>query len=390
MRENKRGGNIDSLNRKCSKNPIFLVLYLFFLILILGACSQKEQVKLKVPVKNEKPKTPVTSAVGQKWKIPISIPVGEFSKLVGWLSENKVLYITNLEQTSSIYRYDLLTGKNELIYKSEKPIIKAVISPSKNNILIHASQSASEGLVTIIDTKGTEILKKSFLSYELAFEWNPDNETQVFITKFAEDWSFQVFLLDLKKTNTSELDLPQPFIKLLDGNEIAFINWAEDSPSLFGPLTVKNLENGIEKTLFPSVMDFSVFRDVLMTISVNEQDQSLASYSFFDKQKRKLFTFSMPQLTRYSDWLVPFYDYNEQKRQFITFRPLSSGEMDSYLEGFQLLTYNFKNGSSSLIMDGLENEPIALSPTGEALLYGNRFEKIIDLGAKKIYDLVKK
>lgn len=389
MREIREEEILIILNRKYSKNPMFLVLYLFFLILILGACSQKEKVNLKVPVKNVKPKTPVISAVGQKWKFPISIPEGEFSKLVGWLSETKVLYITNLEQTSSLYRYDLLTGKSELIYKSENPIIKVVISPSKKSILIHASQSASEGLVTIIDIKGTEILKKSFPSYELAFEWNPYNETQVLVTKFAEDWSFQVLLIDLKKTNTSELDVPQPFVKWIDGNEIAFINWAEDSPSLFGPLHVKNLKNGIEKTLFSSVIDFSVLRDVLMTISVNEQDQSLAIYSFFDKQKRKLFTFSMPQLTRYSDWLVPFYDYNEQNRQFITFRPLSSGEMDSYSEGFQLRTYNLKNGSSSLIMDELENEPMTLSPKGEALLYGNRFEKIIDLGAKKLYQLVK-
>jgi hypothetical protein len=40
-------------------------------------------------------------------------------------------------------------------------------------------------------------------------------------------------------------------------------------------------------------------------------------------------------------------------------------------------------------MDGLENVPINVSPTGEALLYGNRFEKIIDLGTKKIYELIK-
>ncbi|MEH7303979.1 hypothetical protein [Neobacillus drentensis] len=379
---------MSKLNRTYCKNPMFLVLYLSFLILILGACSQKEQVKLKVPVKNEKPKSPVTSAIGDKWKLPISIPEGEFSKLAGWLSENQVLYITNLEQTSSIYRYNLLSGKNELIYKSEYPIVNVVISPSKKSILIHASHSPSEGIVTVIDTKGAEILKKSFQSYELGFEWNPFNETQVLVTKFAEDWSFQVLLVDLRKSTTSELDVPQPFIKWLARNEIAFINWDEDHPSSYAPLNVKNIVNKSEKTLFPSLIDFSTFQDLLMTISVNEQDQSVASYSFFDKKQKRLAVFSMPQLTRYSDWLVPFYDYNEQKRQFITFKPLSSGDADSYTDGFQLIIYNLKNDSSSLVMEGLDNEPMILSPTGEALLYGNRFEKIIDLDAKKIYELI--
>lgn len=368
---------------------MFLVLYLIFLILILGACSQKEQVKLKVPVKNEKPKSPVTTTIGDKWKLPISIPEGEFSKLAGWLSENQVLYITNLDQTSSIYRYNLLSGKNDLIYKSEYPIVNVVISPSKKSILIHASQSSSEGIVTVIDTKGAEILKKSFQSYELGFEWNPFNETQVLVTKFAEDWSFQVLLVDLRRSTTSELDVPKPFIKWLARNEIAFINWDEDHPSSYAPLNVKNIVNKSEKTLFPSLIDFSTFQDLLMTISVNEQDQSVASYSFFDKKQKRLAVFSMPQLTRYSDWLVPFYDYNEQKRQFITLKPLSSGDADSYTDGFQLIIYNLKNDSSSLVMEGLDNEPMILSPTGEALLFGNRFEKIIDLDAKKIYELIK-
>ncbi|MBT2726541.1 hypothetical protein J7E63_06290 [Bacillus sp. ISL-75] len=344
--------------------------------------------KQKVTAKNEKPKSPAT-ALGNEWKLPISIPDGEFYKFVGWLSGTQVLYITNLEQTSSVYQYNLLTGKSELIYKSEYPIVNVQISPSKKRMLIHTSPSSYEGVVTIIDIKGKEQLKKSFASYELAFEWNPYKESEILITKFNEDWSFQVLLLDLNKSNTTELTLPQPFIKWKGENEVAFINWDENNPSLFAPLIDRSLENGMEKTLFSSAIDFSEFRNLLVTVSVNEQDQSMANYSFFDKEMKKLFTFSIPQLTNYSDWLVPFYDYNEQKGQFFTFSPVTSGEADSYTEGFQLLAYNPKNGSSSIIMDGLENEPILLSPTGDALLYGNQFEKIIDIKAKKIYELIK-
>ncbi|WP_088088974.1 hypothetical protein [Bacillus sp. OV166] len=376
------------MSRQKRNYPIFLILRLIFLILILTACAQKEQLKQKVTAKNEKPKSPAT-ALGNEWKLPISIPEGEFYKFVGWLSGTKVLYITNLEQTSSVYQYNLLTGKSELIYKSEYPIVNVQISPSKKRMLIHTSPSSYEGVVTIIDIKGKEQLKKSFASYELSFEWNPYKESEILVTKFNEDWSFQILLLDLNKSNTTELTLPQPFIKWKGENEVAFINWDENNPSLFAPLIDRSLENGMEKTLFSSVIDFSEFRDLLVTVSVNEQDQSMANYSFFDKEMKKLFTFSIPQLTNYSDWLVPSYDYNEQKGQFFTFSPVTSGEADSYTEGFQLLAFNPKNGSSSLIMDGLENEPIHLSPTGDALLYGNQFEKIIDIKAKKIYELIK-
>lgn len=383
-----RGGNIDKLSRQTRKNSVYLILRLFFLILILGACAQKEPLKQKVPAKNDKPKVPVT-AIGSQWKLPISIPEGEFFKVVGWLSDNQVLYISNLEQTSNVYRYDLLKGKSELIFKSEYPIVNVQISPSKKSILIHASPSSYEGLLTLIDTKGTEHLKKSFPSYELAFEWNPYKESEILVSKFDEEWGFQVLLLDIKKSNTTELNLSQPFIKWKNEREVALINWDNNSPSLTAPLILKNLENGLETTLFPAVIDFSAFRDLFMTVSVNEQDQLIAKYSFFDNEMKKLFTFSMPQLTNYSDWVVPFYDYNEKKGQFITLSPLTSGEADSYTDGFQLLAYNPKNGSSNLIKEGLENEPINSSPSGDALLYGNRFEKMIDMDTKKLYELIK-
>ncbi|MEH7074035.1 hypothetical protein [Neobacillus drentensis] len=371
-----------------SNYPTFLVLYLLSVILILGACSQKEQVEKEAPINKEKLKSRDISELKQ-WKLPISIPEGEFSQLAGWISGNQVLFTTNLEKTSNVYRYDFVTGKSEVIYKSEYPIVKVRIAPSRKHILIHASKSSTEGLVTIIDTSGTVLLTKSFPSYELEVEWNPYNDSELLVSTFAEDWSFKGLLLDVQNAKITELTLAQPFNKWIDNDKIAFIDWDEENPSFFAPLIERNLENANEKTLLPAVIDFSVFPDLLMTISVNEQNQSLSSYSFFNKKMNQQFSFSMPQLTKYSDWLIPFYDYNERRNQFITFSPLSSGEVDSYTDGFQLLAYNLKKGTSTLIMDGLENVPISVSPTGEALLYGNRLEKMIDLGTKKIYELIK-
>ncbi|MFK9093284.1 hypothetical protein [Bacillus salipaludis] len=378
------------LNKLKRTNCVFFILMFILSTLLLGACTNKEQPKHKIPAKNEKPKAPV-AALGNEWKLPISIPKseGEFSRLAGWLSDTELLYITNLEQTSSVFRYNLLSGKSELLYRCGSPIVTVQISPTRKFLLIHSSPSSYEGLVTIIDSKGTELSKESFASYELVFEWNPYNESEVLVSKFDEDWNFQLFLLDINNAKTTEIYLPQPFVKWMDESEAAFLNWDESNPSLYAPLVVKGLDNGMEKTVLPSAIQFSAFRGLLMAVTVNEQDKKMADYSFFDHEIKKLFTFSIPQLTKFSDWLVPFYDYNVQMGQFITFSPLKSGEADSYSEGFQLLTFDLKKGSSKLIMEGLQNEPINFSPTGKAILYGNQFEKMIDINAKKIYDAIK-
>lgn len=362
-----------------------LSIMLIVFTLLLGACTNKEQHKANSP---QKSKTPITTQRSD-WKLPISPPEGEFYKVAGWLSDKELVYVTNMDQSSNVYRYDLVTGKSDLIFKSVHPIVTVQISPSQKYLLIHSSPSSYEGLVTVTDAKGNEKLRESFASYELEFEWNPYNEEQILVSKFAEDWTFKVLLLDMKTDNTRELSLPQPFIKWLSEKEIAFLNWDENSPQLFAPLIEKNLGSGSEKTIFPSAIQFAAFPNLLMTISVNKQDQSLATYSFSDQRQKEIFTFSIPQLTNFSDWLVPYYDYNNKTGQFITFQPLKSGEIDSYADGFQLAKYDLKKGTSKVIMDGLINEPINISPTGEAILYGNSFEKMIDLKTQKIYELIK-
>jgi hypothetical protein len=167
------------------------------------------------------------------------------------------------------------------------------------------------------------------------------------------------------------------------------LNWNQTSPSLVAPLIFKQLGSEGDKTVFSNLIQFAAYRNLLMTVTVNKGDSSIADYSFYDKEKKRLFSFSIPQLTKFSDWLVPFYDYSEQKKQFLTFRPLESGEMDTYTDGFQLISYDLKKGSSKLILGDLDNVPISISPSGDTALIGNNYEKIIDLNKKKSYELIK-
>lgn len=352
----------------------------------MAGCTSQLQKEPRASENTNKPD--VRPPLGETWKLPIDIPEGSFNKLAGWFSDDQVLYITNLEQTSYLYLYQLATGESELLYKSEEPIVNVEISPDFKHILIHSSPSTYEGIITIIDSSGLEITRKSFPSYELVFEWNPYNGSEILITSFFEDWTFQMQLLDIKNKKTRDVSIKQPFIKWLREDEIVFLDWDDENPSLLAPLVSKNLGIEDERTIFPDVFQFSTFQDVLMTIGVNKQDTLQSSYSFFTKELELLFSFSMPQLSMYSGWFVPSYDYNLSSGEFITFKPLRSGEADSYAEDFELVSYDVKKGTSTLILEGMKHEPIMFSPSGKALLYGNQFEKIIDIKDKKIYEMI--
>ncbi|MEH7111917.1 hypothetical protein V7124_05980 [Neobacillus niacini] len=369
----------------------FIVQISFLLVFasFFSACTHEKDAKPNPSEDVEKQNDPPSKPV-HAWKLPIEIPEGEFYKIGGWLTDHELLYITNIEQSSSVYFYDLLTGKSELLYGSEAPIVNVQISPSKKNILIQTSPSTYEGQVIIVTSDGSEIIKKSIPSYELGFEWNQFNESQILISSFNEDWTFQMLLLDIELNKISDLSIPQPFVKWINKEEVAFLNWDETSPALFAPLVRKHLGTDGEEEILAEVLQFSNYQNILMAVSVKDKEKLQATYTFYDKEKTPLNSFSIPHLSIFSGWLIPFYDFNESTGKFITLKPLKSAEADAYSEGFELISYDIHKDKSNLILQGLKNEPLLLSPSGEAALYGNRYEQIIDLTKKVIYQFVKK
>jgi hypothetical protein len=375
--------------RKMNIKYMFQIVFLLIFSSFISACTHQQDAKpspsKEIDKDNKKPSQPV-----EAWKLPIEIPEGEFYKIGGWFSDHQVLYITNLEQSSSVYFYNLLTGKSELLYKSEVPIVTIQVSPSKKNILIQSSPSTYEGQVTILSPEGSELMKQSFPSYELAFEWNPFNESEILISSFKEDWTYQMLLLNIEQSKTTDLSIPQPFIKWVGEDEVAYLNWDETSPSLFAPLMSKKIGAEGEEVLFNDVLQFSTYHNILMTVTTRDEEQLQASYHFYNKDNQQLYSFSIPHLTMFSGWLVPYHDFNESTGKFITLKPLKSVEADAYSEGFELVSYDINKGITNMILQGLKNEPILLSPSGEAALYGNRFEKIINLETNEISEFIKK
>nr|WP_263325730.1 hypothetical protein [Neobacillus sp. Marseille-Q6967] len=364
-----------------------LFILIIIAVSILSSCTSQQHAKPKPPDDKEQQSQEPTTL--ENWKIPIEIPEGEFYKIGGWLSDQEILYITNKEQTSNVYRYHMNKGKSELLYKSDVPIATLQVSPSKNYILIQSAPSTYEGKLTVISSHGEEKISASFAAHEIVYEWNSYNESEILVTSFSEDWTFQMKLINIETNETSDISLPQPFIKWLGREEIAFLNWDNTSPSLMAPLMIKELNAEVAETFLPDVLQFSIFRDLIVTMTVDESNQDLSVYSFYDQDKNSLSSFSIPHLSMFSGWLVPFYDFNGTTGQFITFKPVKSGDADAYSEGFELIAYNVVNGSTKMILDGLKNEPILLDPSGESALYGNQYEKLIDFSSKKIFELVK-
>lgn len=319
---------------------------------------------------------------------PIEDMEGNFYQTVGWLNDQTILYITNIQEGSQVYSYDLEEGVSSSFHKSEYPIVSAELSPSRKQLLIHAAPSNYQGELKVLGLDGEIRYETKIDSFELAYEWNDENENEVLVSSFKEDWSFATYLMNIEEQNIQQINLPQPFTIWPTDNEVLYLDWEEDSPNLNAPLIKRNLDNGSEERLLTSVHYIDSSKGFILAVYTKENDSERSTYLIFNKEFDQIYSFDTNHLTTFSGWLVPYYDFIDRKESMVTFLPRSSGAADVYTGGFALTEISLKDGETTELFSQLANEPIACSSSGTMCLYGYQLEKVIDLQEREIINLV--
>lgn len=375
--------------RKFNSSGVLFYLLCFLLLYLLVGCQPKKETGIQPILKHSQ--TLHKAAISPSFLLnevqaPIPIQSGQFNSINGWLNHETIIYMTNVELGTNIYTYNIFTGENQLLLESEAPISSVMASPSGDYVLIHSAPNTYEGIITIVDTNGIEIVNKRISAFEFHFEWNPYDEDKILISSFTEGWDYSIYLLSIKNSILDEIENKEPFVNWFAKDEIIYLNWSQNDLSLFAPLVKRNINEPNEKFLLNEIYYIKTMKDLLMTITVNTENSHEAKYNFFSKGLERVASISVPHLTRYSDWLVPYFDF-DQKR-FISLQPLFSTDADTYTNGFQLISFDIVNGDKKVIIDNMNNEPLSCAPSGEYCLYGFYFEKLINLETKTIIPLV--
>ncbi len=359
-------------------------LILAFSFLLLAGCQKDDDSEFE----KDGDAAPENSVESKKELVPIEVNDGQFSGISGWLSNEKVVYTVSKGNTSDIYEYNLYSGEKSLLYTSELPIVDVLISPDEKNLFIHTSVSTYEGLLTVIDLQGKVLNSQSLTAAELTYTWNPYDSNLILISAFSEDWTFTPYLMNIEEESLSELTLNEPFVHWLNSEEVVYLDWSSENPALFAPLVKHSIFIDQNETILDHIFQVKGFDQGVMTISAENGKMDEAVYTFMTEQFEVLSSFSVPQLTNYSDWLIPYSDFigNES---FLSFQPLHSSEADLYQDGFQLINTKLSSGEKEILLENAENEPLSCSPDGKACLYGYYFEKLIHLESGEIISLMK-
>jgi hypothetical protein len=370
----KKGG-VDVMKKRV------FALFLTSLILLAGCQSQiadTPQTDEQNPEKHEQLKVNGNS-----------IPSETFTENIDWLSNHEILTVSEESGAASLYITDIFKGDSEKIYEVPSSYIHSMVSPDKSRILIHTASATYSAMITIIDLDGKEIYKDEIPSSELSYVWNTFNTDKLLITSFAEDWSFEVYELDLNSPELTLLDIEEPFLKWNSDVSVLYQDWNSEEISITAPLVSQNILDGTKETIDMKSVHFERFADFLLSVHGNEEKDDEFLYQFINENGEVLSEFQSVLLSRYSDWFIPYYDMIDGKSELITFKANEAGSFDTYSGRFSLEKWDVTGGSEETLMTDLAAEPIQCSPDGSHCLYGNQLEKIIDIDDASIIELVK-
>lgn len=318
----------------------------------------------------------------KKLKVPLKLNENIFHSVSDWKSDEEILYITNNIDGSEIYTYNIFTGETSLFFESISPIVQVKANNDHSLFVVHTSPTSYQAELILLNSEAEIVHRAKTDSYELQYTWNPFNQNQLFVTSFNEDWTYQTYQLNVAEKEFIKSKIDIPFIQWLPNNEISYLKWDQDAPSLTAPLYIYDMETQQETLISSEVVSNTNFVNNLTTFELIDQNGS-AVVRFYDlAELEQLKEMPTRLVSLYSEWAIPNHDMDNKANIFYMF------EVNEKKTSFSLISFDLGTGEKEKLFDNVENLPFKLSPNGEFALYGARYEKIIYFTDKSINELV--
>jgi len=184
---------------------------------LLIGCTQTKDAKTEMQTtENEVP------LEAQDLKI-LTTTKDEIRFVVGWLNETTIMYVDHHAADDRLQSFELKTGEIHTIFTSSSIISEVKIHSSVPQLLVKTAKDSTEAIIHILDHDGNALNEVSVESSELEIQWNDIDASQILITAFAEDWSYDIIRYDANDDTLVAVELADPFPGWLGTEELVYM-----------------------------------------------------------------------------------------------------------------------------------------------------------------------
>jgi hypothetical protein len=322
---------------------------------------------------------------------PIAITENQdFYSINEWYDEDTIIYSVGENKSSSLYLHNLLSGKRDLFYQTNEFINKIQANSDHSLFAVQTLEQSGVGHIRILDKIGKEVFSWDNQIEDLQFMWNPYEPDELVITEFLTYMDFQLLKVNVGTQAVAKIPVNNPFVQWTSKDELGYLNWDQNEPSLDAPLHLFNLKTLKEEEWLESCIMLFTLKDVVITVSLDNNDLNKSLYTFYESNTRKRLTETyIPVLNTFSEsWWIPSFDFDDNKKIFYYMEPKRAGDISEYNEGYELIALTIDEQKEEVLMTIPNNYPIKLSPDGQRCLIGQQLEQIITISNQQLTNLI--
>lgn len=349
-------------------------------ILFLFGCKEDQST---VNVSTELPpmERPESSNEVKEEKFPPSIyfaRTDEFDRVIGWVSDTRIMFLEKNMEGSHVYTYDLNSNKKTLHATVEMPINDVIIHPSKSHFTLLMSVNSLQAIIGIYEMGGTKVDELTVESSEIVFEWHPSQVELMTVTAFYEDWTFDTFMYSSKTQALKLITSDHPFLEWASFNELVGVEWKEDDALSGGHLTTISItEDSLSKSEESNYIFVDYFENLSLTVQI-DQERELFIYKLSDLKTKEEKIVETPAISNYSQWFIPEINWTNQE-SFLTYTSPNPGLLDVNQSKLELVEISFKSEELVEIDEGYGQ--LICSPSGDYCLKDEGLFTIINLSS---------
>ncbi|OJF90941.1 hypothetical protein [Alkalibacterium sp. 20] len=320
---------------------------------------------------------------------PIDIQYESFQKVIGWLTEDEILIHIGNTEGHELLTYNIFSGEKNTIYNENLAILSVEINQSRDKILLQ-EVSETQSRLTVITTDGLTVQSTPFdYSSYVTLDWNPTDNNTVFISHYSfdhvqESEMIHVYVWTIDENTLNTRDIPSLSPKWYSANVYLYIDELETNAMYIGDIR----DDREDMLLNMDISDFFLSEDTFLGVVESDIQDNVVhlfhEYPFLVGDK----VLSIPKVTINDYPVKPHLTQATRNGKIYGVIPEYSFALEEDLGNFSLSYLDFENEEIEEVMELSEDAPIALSPSEEYLLYGWRFEYIIDLSEQRMIPLL--
>lgn len=319
----------------------------------------------------------------------IELDQESFQKVVGWLDSETVLMHTGDMDGHELHGYNVMSGETEKLFEQAGYILAVELHPVSSDILLQVA--TVDGVFLKMINQSGEISQTIAIDYNgyVSLDWNPVNTDLVFIAHYhysleseGEDSLVQVW--DVENNTLTVHSIGSMYPRWYTSNVYVYIDELNERNLHIGDVREESDDLVISRDTVDFFMHQDTFIGVVESDIKDDEVHLFHEYPFLVGDS----VLTIPKVTMNEVPLKPHLTQSTRNGDIYGVIPQEAVALEESLGSFSLERLDFDEQKREELLSLPYDAPIKLSPDENFILFGWRFEFIIDLQSLEMHSLL--